>query len=94
MNVPALLVKLAIACALVAMALVIAIVLALRRRGLTMPAVLRWLYFFRYVAIYRDITRAELGRPALLYYFYLLAVYVTFTLAAVAVLVKLLQMQG
>jgi hypothetical protein len=59
---------------------------ALDRRGHKTNMLLARLYFFKYLAAYKQATTREAGRPGLLYYLYI----VTISLAWLAALAGLL----
>ncbi len=58
---------LAVACALLNVVVFIMIAAALDRRGYKTNVFLARIYFFKYVAAYRELTRKETGRPGPLY---------------------------
>jgi hypothetical protein len=83
MNMRTVLFGLAIAAVLASVVILILIMAALDRRGHKTNILLARLYFFKYLAAYKEATTKETGRPGRLYYLYIMTINVAW-LAAVA----------
>jgi len=83
MNIRTFFFGLAIAAILANVVCLVLIMAALDRRGHKTNILLTRLYFFRYLAAYKEATQKETGRPGLLYYLWIATINLAW-LAAVA----------